>query len=133
MRIAIHPLNRLPGEDGKAFCFDVSPASPGGGSGKHSLYRPAEFSGGLKSGQLTKDSSEYDIAVTQKDNKTTYEIAMPWSDLGGAKGTLGTKLGLSLRLTDADSSDAPEAYLLWGEGLTPVWNPQSFGILTLTK
>ncbi|MBQ2622029.1 MAG: hypothetical protein IJF84_11880 [Thermoguttaceae bacterium] len=133
VRIGIHPLNRLPGEDGKAFCFDVSPASPGGGSGKHSLYRPAEFSGGLKSGQLTKDSSEYDIAVTQKGNKTTYEIAMPWSDLGGAKGTLGTKLGLSLRLTDADSSDAPEAYLLWGEGLTPVWNPQSFGILTLTK
>lgn len=129
IRLAIHPLNRLPGENLKAFCFDLSAAAPGG-SGKHTIYRPAEFSGGLKSGSLAKDSSIYDIAVRREGNRTIYEVAMPWSDLGGVEGVVGTKIGLSLRLTDCDGR-APAAYMLWGEGLYPAWNPISFGMLTL--
>lgn len=131
LRLAIHPLNRLPGEDLKAFCFDLGAARPGG-SGKHTIYRPKEYSGGLKSGSLARDSSIYDLAVRREGNRTIYEIAMPWSDLGGPAGIIGTKIGLSLRLTDCDGR-TPAAYLLWGEGLYPVWSPASFGMLTLTE
>ncbi len=131
VRIAIHPVHRLPGEQSKAFCFDVSSAAPGG-SGKHTLYRPQPYCGGLKSGSLAKDSSVYDMAVKQYGNKTVYEIAMPWTDLGGLTGTIGTKFGLSLQLTDNDGS-GPAAVLLWGEGLRPVWSPDSFGMITLTE
>ena len=131
VRIAIHPMNRLQGEDSKAFCLDVSSTAPGG-SGKHTLYRPQEYSGGLKSGSLAKDSSVYDVAVKRIGNKTIYEIAAPWSDLGGLSGTIGTKFGLSLQLTDNDGS-GPAAILLWGEGLSPAWSPSSFGMITLTE
>ena len=130
IRIAIHPANRLEGESSRAFCFDVSSAAPGG-SGKHTLFRPHEYSGGLKSGSLAKDSSVYDVAVKREGNRTTYEIALPWSDLGGLSGGVGTKLGLSVQLTDNDGS-GPEAYLIWGGGLNPAWNPEAFGMLTLT-
>lgn len=133
VRIAIRPTNRLPGEESKAFCLDLSSAQPGG-SGKHTIYRPKEFSGGLKSGSLAKDSSVYDVAIHRDGNRTIYEIAMPWSDLGGPKGIIGTKIGLSLQLTDCDrASRGPEALLLWGEGLFPAWSPASFGMLTLTE
>ncbi|MGN1274886.1 MAG: hypothetical protein ACI4UF_09860, partial [Thermoguttaceae bacterium] len=131
VRVAIHPMNRLPGEESRAFCFDLSSAAPGG-SGKHTLYRPAEYSGGLKSGSLAKDSSVYDFVVKRDGNRTVYELAMPWSDLGGPAGIIGTKIGVSLRLTDCDGRK-PEAYILWGEGLYPAWSPASFGVLTLTK
>jgi len=131
IRVAIHPMNRLPGEESRAFCFDLSSAAPGG-SGKHTLFRPAEYSGGLKSGSLAKDSSVYDLVVKRDGNCTVYELAMPWSDLGGPAGIIGTKIGLSLRLTDCDGSK-PAAYLLWGEGLQPAWSPASFGVLTLTE
>ena len=131
VRVAIHPMNRLPGEESRAFCFDLSSAAPGG-SGKHTLYRPAEFSGGLKSGSLAKDSSVYDFVVKRDGNRTVYELAMPWSDLGGPAGIIGTKIGVSLRLTDCDAQK-PAAYLLWGEGIYPAWSPSSFGVLTLTK
>jgi len=131
VRIAFHPLNRLPGEDDKAFCFDLSSAAPGG-SGKHTIYRPKELSGGLRNGSLAKDSSVFDISIQRIGNRTFYEAALPWSELGGPKGTIGTKLGLSMKLTDHDGKKT-EAFLLWGEGLSPAWSPVSFGMLTLTN
>ncbi|MDO4568887.1 MAG: hypothetical protein Q4D38_00715 [Planctomycetia bacterium] len=135
VRIAIHPMNRLPGEDARAFCLDLS-STPPGGSGKHTIYRPDQYSGGLKSGSLAKDSSVYDIVVKREGSRTTYEVAIPWSELGDLKGLVGTKIGLSLRLADCDDttpSATPEAFVLWGEGLYPAWSPTSFGILTLTE
>ncbi|MDO4627675.1 MAG: hypothetical protein Q4C70_00680 [Planctomycetia bacterium] len=135
VRIGIHPLNRLPGEDGKAFCLDLSAVSPGGGSGKHTIYRPEAFSGGMKSGSLAKDSSVYDISVRRDGNRTIYEAAIPWTEIG-VSGGIGQKIGLSLRLTDCDgkgNSAKPAAYMLWGEGLYPTWSPSAFGILTLTE
>ncbi|MDO4575131.1 MAG: sugar-binding protein [Planctomycetia bacterium] len=131
LRLALHPLNRLPGEENRAFCFDIS-STPPGGSGKHTLYRPKETSGGLKSGSLAKDSSIYDLVVHREGNRTIYELAMPWSDLGGPSGRVGTKIGLSLQLTDNDGS-GPAALLLWGDGLYPAWSPRTFGMLTLTQ
>lgn len=132
VELAIHPLNRQPGEDGKAFVFYLSGAHPGG-SGSHTLYRPAEKSGGLKAGILARDSGLYEIAVKREGNKTTYEVAMPLTDLGGITPTVGGKIGLSLALHDNDGSDAParRATMLWGEGLYPAWSPAGFGIATL--
>lgn len=131
VEIAIHPQNRLPGEESKALLFQVSSVAPGG-SGRHTIYRPDRFCGGLKSGSLAKDSSVYDISVRRLGNRTTYELAMPWSDLGGIRGEFGTKLGLSLALNDGDGT-RKLASMIWGGGLIPAWNPASFGMLVLVE
>ncbi len=131
VEIGIHPQNRLPGEEGKAFLFQVSSVAPGG-SGKHTIYRPEKFSGGLKPGSLAKDSSIYDISVRREGNKTCYEIAMPWSDLGGIQGEFGRKIGLSLSLNDGDGR-RKQASMLWGRGLPPAWDPGAFGMLVLVE
>jgi hypothetical protein len=39
--LAIHPANRSAEKNDKAFVYYLSAASPGGGSGAHTLYRPA--------------------------------------------------------------------------------------------
>lgn len=131
IEIAIHPQNRLPGEESKALLFQVSSVAPGG-SGKHTIYRPDRYCGGLKSGSLAKDSSVYDISVRRQGNRTTYELVMPWSDLGGIRGEFGTKLGLSLALNDGNGT-RKLASMVWGGGLIPAWNPASFGMLILVE
>ena len=130
LEIAFHPLNRQPGEDGRAFVYYLSSANPGGGSGKHTVFRPAERCGGLRAGQLAKDSSQYEIAVRRDGNRTVYEIAMPFSELGGIVNALGTKFGLSLALNDNDGGGRA-ASMLWGEGLRPAWSPENFGMMVL--
>ncbi|MBP5231805.1 MAG: hypothetical protein J6333_00190, partial [Planctomycetes bacterium] len=131
VEIGFHPLNRVPGEDAKAFRFIVSAANPGGGSGKDSLFRPAKQSGGLSEGSLAKDSSTYEIVVKRNGAKTIYEVAMPWAELGGVTGGFGTKVGLSLILNDNDGSGRKQ-WMCWGEGLRP-WAPASFGMMVLTN
>lgn len=130
VEIAIHPQNRLPGEDSKAFLFQISGKAPGG-SGKHTIYRPDQYCGGLKAGSLAKDSSIYDLAVKRQGNRTYYEIAMPWQDLGGVQGEFATKIGLSIALNDGDGK-ARKASMLWGGGIRPAWSPTAFGMLLLT-
>ncbi len=129
IEIAIHPLNRQPGEDSKAFVYYISATNPGG-SGKHTIFRPASHSGGLKSGSLAKDSSTYDIVIRREGSKTVYEIAIPFNDMGGVAGSVGNKFGLSLALNDNDGS-GKAATMLWGEGLYPAWSPRNFGMATL--
>ncbi len=131
VEVALHPQNRLPGEDDKAFLFQISSVVPGG-SGKHTIFRPEQHSGGLKAGSLAKDSSIYDIVVRREGQKTCYEISMPWNDLGEVRGEFGTKLGLSLMLNDGNGT-RKLASMVWGGGLFPVWNPASFGMLILTE
>lgn len=130
LELAFHPMNRQPGQDDKAFAYYVSAAHPGGGSGKHTIHRPVDKSGGLKSGTLARDSSVYDIAVRHEGVKTTYEIAIPFSDLGGISNVVGGKFGLSIVLNDNDG-EGRKASMLWGEGLKPAWSPSAFGMLTL--
>lgn len=132
VEIAIHPLNRQAGEDGKAFVYYLSMANPGGGSGKHTLFRPAAKSGGLKAGSLTKDSSMYDVVVKRNGNKTVYELAIPFAELGGIVNSFGTKFGLSLAVNDNDGSGYA-ASMVWGEGLKPKWSPSGFGMMVLGK
>lgn len=129
VEVAIHPLNRQAGEDSKAFVYYLSATAPGG-SGKHTIFRPADRSGGLKSGSLAKDSSTYDIVVKRVGNTTTYEVAIPFNDLGGILGSFGGKFGLSLALNDNDGA-GKAATILWGEGLHPAWSPANFGMATL--
>ncbi len=129
LQIGLHPANRVPGTEGAAIEWQVSAANPGGGSGKHTVYRPAAHAAGLASGQLAKDSSVYEVAVRRDGQDTCYEIRIPWADAGGVRPQPGTRLGLSLRLTDADNGAARGA-AAWGRGLDP-WAPTSFGSLVL--
>ncbi|MBQ7722200.1 MAG: hypothetical protein IJT64_04770 [Kiritimatiellae bacterium] len=129
LQIGLHPANRIPGTEGSAIEWQVSSANPGGGSGKHTVYRPAAHSAGLASGQLAKDSSVYEVAVKRDGQDTCYEIRIPWTDAGGVRPQPGTRLGLSLRLTDADNGAARGA-AAWGRGLDP-WSPVAFGSLVL--
>jgi len=61
--LALDPTNRSPEGSGKAFAYHLSSAQPGGGSGPHTIFRPEALAGGLRAGQLYKDSSVYEMAV----------------------------------------------------------------------
>jgi hypothetical protein len=128
--IAFHPGNRVAGAEAKAFQWHVGGAAPGGGSGRHTLYRPAARSGGLQSGQLARDSSAYEIAVAREGVYTQYELRIPWAETGGLRPAVGVKAGLSLQLIDSDGGLA-RGVMTWGGGLRPAWAPASFGVLTL--
>jgi hypothetical protein len=130
--LAIHPANRSAEKNDRAYVYYLSAASPGGGSGAHTLYRPAARSGGLSSGQLAKDSSVYELAVHREGTLTTYELMIPWHELGGITANFGTKFGLSLQLNDNDGAGRV-ASMTWGDGLEPAWNPAAFGVSTLVN
>ncbi len=130
--LALHPGNRVPGTDAQATEWMFSDHTPGGGSGKYTLYRPEAHCAGGKSGQLAKDSSVYEIAVVNRAKLTCYEVKIPWSELKGVTPEAGTKLGMAIRLSDADGG-GKFARVNWGLGLDPAWSPESFGSLTLTK
>lgn len=128
--LAIHPARAIPGREDKAFEYYLSTASPGGGSGASTLYRPLTRSGGLSSGQLARDSSVYELAVHTKGRITLYQLRMPWSELGGIAPAFGSKFGISLMLNDNDGSGRA-ACITWGDGLVFGWSPSHFGIATL--
>ena len=130
LQIGLHPANRIPGTENRAIEWHVSAASPGSGSGKHTVFRPAAHAAGLASGQLAKDSSTYEIAVKRAGKDTCYELRIPWTEAGGLRPQPGVRLGLSLRLLDADNGPARGA-AAWGRGLAPSWSPGSFGSLVL--
>jgi len=128
--LAIQPARGIPGKDDKAFVYYLSTASPGGGSGANTLYRPPAHCGGLSSGQLAKDSSVYDLAIHAEGKKTLYQLRMPWSELGGINPVFGSKFGISLMLNDNDGSGRA-ACMSWGDGLAAGWSPSNFGVATL--
>ena len=130
LAVAISPYNRATGKEDKAFVYYISSASPGGGSGACTLYRPAAHCGGLPSGQLAQNSSVYDVSVKTTGTHTVYLIRMPWSDLGGINPAFGSKFGLSLMLNDNDGAGRAAA-MVWGDGLVSNWSPANFGIATL--
>jgi hypothetical protein len=128
--LAIDPSNRTKGREDGAFAYYLSAASPGGGSGKFTLYRPAAHAGGLPSGQLARDSSVYEVVVKREGTKTIYEARLPWSQLGAIAPVAGTQFGLSLQLNDNDGKGRA-ACMSWGEGIQPAWDPVHFGVTTL--
>jgi hypothetical protein len=131
--IGIDPTNRGPLADGKAVQYALTSAAPGGGSGRHTLWRPQEHAAGGAWGQLAKDSSVYELAVrSDPDGTCTYELRIPLSQVGQVRGAVGTKLGVSLMAVDADG-EAPSAAMTWGDGLHPAWAPNRFGVVTMVE
>ena len=110
--------------------YYVSSLAPGGGSGKHTLYRPTDRAGGRTAGNLARDSSVHELAVALAEGVTTYELRIPFAELGITGPQVGTKLGLSLQVNDNDGQGLA-ASMGWGEGLQPAWAPGNLGIVTL--
>ena len=130
--LAFDPSNRQPGADSKAFAYYLCSANPGGGSGKHTIFRPAERCGGLRSGQLLKDSSVYDMAIVQRDGTCVYELRIPFGELGRVQPAVGARFGLSIRVNDNDGRGLA-AHMDWGEGISPSWCPARLGTVTLVE
>ena len=94
----------------------MSLASPGGGSGKTTLFRPAKYSMGLKSGQLAKDSSVYQVSFAREGGKTVYDVVIPWSEIPGFAPAKGASFGCNLVLVDSDGGDR-QGKMVWGADL----------------
>jgi hypothetical protein len=130
--LAFDPTGRGPDAAEKAFCYYISAAVPGGGSGKHTVFRPGSRAAGLSSGHLLKDSSIYDLAVVHAEGVTTYELRIPFSEMGGVRPDVGGRLGFTLSVTDNDGEGAM-ARMAWGQGVAPSWQPMNFGLVTLLE
>jgi hypothetical protein len=128
--MAFDPTNRSIEAKNKAFMYYVSSANPGAG-GTATLYRPKEYSAGLRSGQLARDSSIYELAVKADGGKTYYEIRMPFTELGLTP-IFGGKIAMTLQLNDNDGTGL-ESFMIWGGGLKPVWLPENFGVITFVE
>ena len=106
----------------------MSLASPGGGSGKTTLFRPAKYSMGLKSGQLAKDSSVYQVSFAREGGKTVYDVVIPWAEIPGFSPAKGAIFGCNLVLFDADGG-AGTGKMVWGADLGDT--ASGCGIVTL--
>ena len=91
----------------------MSLASPGGGSGKTTLFRPAKHSMGAKAGQLAKDSSVYQVSFRREGERTIYELVIPWPEIPSFAPAKGASFGCSLVLFDADGG-AGRGRMVWG-------------------
>jgi len=131
LRVGIDPTRRGPDAADRAFEYCIASTVPGGGSGKHTLLRPVEHSGGRTAGQLFRDSSVYDMTVTESPGGCVYELRIPLSEVG-VVGAVGTKLGFSVQLNDNDGA-GPAAQMNWGGGLFPAWSPRDLGIVTFFR
>ncbi|MEJ2649287.1 MAG: hypothetical protein P8016_12880, partial [Sedimentisphaerales bacterium] len=81
--------------------------------------------------QLFKDSSIYNLVISDQAGVCVYEMCIPLSEIG-ISGQIGTKAGLSIQINDNDSG-AKEAQINWGNGLYPTWSPENFGIVTFVE
>ena len=129
--LGVDPTKRGPNSASKSFAYYLSSVVPGGGSGKHTLFRPKERSGGQRSGHLFRDSSIYDMAVAQEKGVCIYELRIPFTELGVQPG-LGSKIGFSVQLNDNDG-EGRAAQMNWGGGLHPKWFSNNFGVVTFVR
>ncbi|HLJ54718.1 MAG TPA: NEW3 domain-containing protein [Chthonomonadaceae bacterium] len=129
--LAIDPTVRGTAARSRAFEYCLSSASPGGGSGRHTLFRPPVHSGGRPAGHLSRDSSIYDLAVVPTSGGCMYQLRIPLSELG-VQGAVGTRIGLSIQVNDNDGHGLA-GQMNWGGGLYPSWNPMDFGMVTLVE
>ena len=91
-------------------------ASPGGGSGSTTLFRPSKYSLGTKSGQLAKDSSVYQVSFRREGGKTVYDLVIPWSEIPGFTPAKGASFGCNLVLFDSDGGPG-SGKMIWGADL----------------
>jgi hypothetical protein len=131
--LAFDPTNRSSNAAEKAFAYYVSSMKPGGGSGVYSLVRPKELSAGLRFGHLARDSSVgYEIAIKRDDGSCVYELCLPFSELGGVEPGFGGKFAFSIQVNDNDGRGLASR-MNWGGGLSPVWRPANFGVVTFVE
>ena len=95
----------------------LSKASPGGGSGACTVFRPAAFSLGAKSGQLAKDSSVYEVSIEREGTKTVYDFRIPWAEIPGFTPAVGATMGCNIVLFDSDGPGPAIGRMTWGAGL----------------
>lgn len=107
----------------------ISNAGPGGGSGEYTIFRPAKYSLGVKSGHLAKDSSLYSLDITRDGTRTTYMLRIPWEEIPGFSPAKGATFGCSIELIDCDAPGGPVGRMLWGGGLRET--PGDCGLVTL--
>lgn len=129
LAIAIFPkmgADGMPESDQERWYLSL--ASPGGGSGKTTLFRPKKYSLGLKSGQLAKDSSVYQVNFRREGGKTVYDLRIPWSEIPGVTPAKGASFGCNLVLIDSDGG-AGLGKMIWGADLSG--SQSGCGIVTL--
>lgn len=115
--LAIFPIMGADGRPGnEQMRWYLSKASPGGGSGANTVYRPLAYSMGMKSGQLCKDSSVYTVDIRREGTLTTYKLTIPWTEIPGFTPAVGASFGCNIVLTDSDGN-AAKARMVWGGGL----------------
>ena len=114
--LSLFPVAGGDGFDNTQVRWYISKASPGGGSGGCTLYRPAKYACGGKSGQLAKDSSVYSLSITRNGTVTSYELRIPWAEIPGFAPAAGATLGCNLVLFDADGKGGT-GRMTWGAGL----------------
>jgi hypothetical protein len=130
--LAVDPTNRGADAEQRSFELYVSDAAPGAGGGKHTIFRPEEHAGRLRTGHLFRDSSVYELAVRRSEGKTTYEMRIPWSEMGGVQPGLGSRFAFSLQLNDSDGAGLA-AHMSWGGGVSQSWHPAEFGVVTCVE
>ena len=94
----------------------ISKASPGGGSGATTVFRPKKYAMGAKSGQLCKDSSVYSVDISRAGTLTKYRLTIPWAEIPGFTPAKGASFGCNVVLTDADGGER-RCSVVWGGGL----------------
>ena len=95
----------------------ISKASPGGGSGACTVYRPEAYSLGAKSGQLCRDSSVYEVSIEREGTKTLYRLRIPWAEIPGFTPAVGATMGCNVVLFDSDGDGPALGRMTWGAGL----------------
>jgi hypothetical protein len=124
-----------PGEAGsgrQASAYYVSSQRPTGGSGTLTLWRSQQHSGGRPPGHLARDSSVYEVAVKPGAGGCVYELRLPLSELGGITGAFASKFGFAIQIHDNDGQGLA-AQMTWGGGMSPSWQPASFGRITMVE
>lgn len=87
-----------------------------------------------ESSQLNlKTPTEVTLQAKRTDNRTTYEIAVPFREIGVEDPKPGTTFGFSIVINDDDGKKR-EGYLHWGDGIgTGVKAPEEYNWVILRK
>ena len=129
--LCLFPRTGPDGPENDQLRWYLSKASPGGGSGACTVFRPAAFSLGAKSGQLAKDSSVYEVSIERQGTKTVYDLRIPWAEIPGFTPAVGATMGCNLVLFDSDGPGAARGRMTWGAGLKP--GPGDCALVTLVE
>ena len=90
--LSIFPRTGIDGLENGQLRWYISKASPGGGSGGNTVFRPAKYSLASKSGQFDRGSSVYTVYITRDGTQTAYMPRIPWAEIQGFSPAKGAPL-----------------------------------------